>query len=68
MQVRVMVMGTLNQVQKGKIQRRLQRCMQRHESDSFTSLANRISLFVLGYHWLTLATIDLVGYNREFEV
>ena len=25
-------------------------------------------LFVLGYHWLTLATIDLVGDNREFEV
>ena len=26
------------------------------------------SLFVLGYHWLSLATIDLVGDNREFEV
>ena len=26
------------------------------------------SLFVLSYHWLTLATIDLVGDNREFEV
>ena len=26
------------------------------------------SLFVLGYHWLPLATIDLVGDNREFEV
>ena len=26
------------------------------------------SLFVLGYHWLPLATIDLVGANREFEV
>ena len=25
-------------------------------------------LFVLGYHWLPLATIDLVGDNREFEV
>ena len=25
------------------------------------------SLFVLGYHWLLLATIDLVGDNREFE-
>ena len=24
------------------------------------------SLFVLGYHWLPLATIDLVGDNREF--
>ena len=23
---------------------------------------------VLGYHWLPLATIDLVGDNREFEV
>ena len=26
------------------------------------------SLFVLGYHCLPLATIDLVGDNREFEV
>ena len=26
------------------------------------------SLFVLGYHWLTLATIELVGDNREFDV
>ena len=26
------------------------------------------SLFVLGYHWLPLATIDLVGDNWEFEV
>ena len=26
------------------------------------------SLFVLGYHWLPLATINLVGDNREFEV
>ena len=26
------------------------------------------SLFVLGYHWLPLATIDLVGDNRDFEV
>ena len=26
------------------------------------------SLFVLGYHWLPLATIDLVGDNKEFEV
>ena len=24
--------------------------------------------FVLGYHWLSLATIDLVGDNIEFEV
>ena len=24
--------------------------------------------FVLGYHWLPLATTDLVGDNREFEV
>ena len=26
------------------------------------------SLFVLGYQWLPLATFDLVGDNREFEV
>ena len=26
------------------------------------------SFFVLGYHCLPLATIDLVGDNREFEV
>ena len=23
---------------------------------------------LIGYHWLPLATIDLVGDNREFEV
>ena len=27
-----------------------------------------VSLFVLGYHWLPQATIDLVGDSREFEV
>ena len=26
------------------------------------------SLFVLDYYWLSLATIDLVHDNREFEV
>ena len=26
------------------------------------------SLFVFGYHWLPLATNNLVGDNREFEV
>ena len=26
------------------------------------------SLFVLDYHWLLLATIDLVGYNKEIQV
>ena len=26
------------------------------------------SLYVLGYHWLPLATIDLVGDIRKFEV
>ena len=26
------------------------------------------SLSLLGYHWLPLATIDLVGDNREFKV
>ena len=26
------------------------------------------SLFVLGYHWLPIATMNLVGDNREFEV
>ena len=25
-------------------------------------------MYVLGYHWLPLATIDIVGDNREFEV
>ena len=25
-------------------------------------------MFVLAYHWLPLATIDLVDDNREFEV
>ena len=26
------------------------------------------ALSVLGYHWLPLATIELVGDNREFDV
>ena len=26
------------------------------------------SLSVLGYHWLPIATIELVGDNREFDV
>ena len=26
------------------------------------------SLFILGYHWLPLATIDLVSDKREFKV
>ena len=26
------------------------------------------SLFILGYHWLPLATINLVSDNRKFEV
>ena len=34
----------------------------------YTGLYRGVSLFVLGYHWLTIATIDLVGDNREFEV
>ena len=25
-------------------------------------------LYVLGYHWLHLATIDLVSDNREFDI
>ena len=25
-------------------------------------------MLVHGYHWLPIATIDLVGDNREFEV
>ena len=25
-------------------------------------------LYILGYHWLPLATIDLVGDNREFDI
>ena len=25
-------------------------------------------LYILGYHWLPLATIDLVGDNKEFEI
>ena len=30
--------------------------------------AEGVHHFVLGYHWLPIATIDLVGDNREFEV
>ena len=34
--------------------------------DSLRTL--KVHQFVHGYHWLPLATIDLVGDNREFEV
>ena len=34
----------------------------------YAGLCGCVSLFVLGYHWLSLATIDLVGDNRESEV
>ena len=34
----------------------------------YVGLCGGPSLFVLGYHWFSLATIDLVGDNREFEV
>ena len=33
--------------------------------DSLRTLKSA-SLFVLGYHWLPLTTIDSVGDNREF--
>ena len=62
------VMGILNQVQKGQMQKRAQRCVQRYESDWFTSLANRISFFksrvykwkffCLEYHMLA---VDIKG-------
>ena len=31
-------------------------------------IAHLWAQFGFGYHWLHLATIDLVGDNREFEV
>ena len=37
----------------------VQRCVEVHRG---------ALLYVLGYHWLPLATIDLVGDNREFDV
>ena len=37
-------------------------------SGSYSQNIEGASLFVLGYHWLPLATIDLVDDNREFEV
>ena len=35
---------------------------------SYSQNIERATLFALGYHWLPLATIDLVGDNRELEV
>ena len=34
----------------------------------YAGLCGGVSLFVLGYHWLFLATYDLVGDNREIEI
>ena len=39
------------------MQRCTERCKEVHEG-----------VLVHGYHWLPIATIDLVGDNREFEV
>ena len=47
----------------GVAQRGAQRCVEGCTEVCFKGP----SLFVLSYHWLTLATIDLVGDNREFE-
>ena len=32
------------------------------------AVLGRPLLYILGYHWLPLATIDLVGDNREFDI
>ena len=34
----------------------------------YAGLCGGVSLFVLGYHWLPLAAIDLVGDNKEFKI
>ena len=47
----------------GGVCRGVQRC-----TEGCTEVCGGALLFVLGYHWLPLATIDLVGDNREFEV
>ena len=39
-----------------------------NENHAWRCVEGCASLFVLGYHWLPIATIDLVGDNREFEV
>ena len=39
-----------------------------HYSWLIVSELQRLILFVLGYHWLPIATIDLVDDNREIEV
>ena len=36
-------------------------------AEVYTDLCGGPWLFVLGYHWLPLATIDLVDDNREFD-
>ena len=39
-----------------------------NQSKSCAEVHRGALLYVLGYHWLPLATIDLVGDNRKFEV
>ena len=35
---------------------------------SYSQNIEGATLFALGHHWLPLATIDLVGDNRELEI
>ena len=39
-----------------------------NQSKSCAEVHRGALLYVLGYHWLPLATIDLVGDNRELDV
>ena len=55
----------------GGAQRGAQRCMEgcvEVRGGVCRGVYDGALLFVHGYHWLPLATIDLVGDNREFEV
>ena len=74
-QVRIQVMGNFKQVQKGQCAHRsvhslweiLSKCKKVNACTGTCTLLGYeiVSLFILGYHWLPLATMDLVGDNRE---
>ena len=62
--------GYVDGVHRGDMQQGMRRGYVEgvHRRGTWSRYAEGVSLFVHSYHWLPLATIDLVGDNREFEV
>ena len=62
------VMGALSQSDYTGVVRKGCMCRGYTQGVCVQGLCMQGLLFVLGYHWLPLATIDSVGDNRKFEV